>query len=82
MSVTSVVIRVDPTRCRGHGICALFFADGVELDPWGYGRSVGTPAQGRLAVARARRAGTPACPNGAIACEVVDPRAGDSLHPW
>ena len=33
-----VIVHVDPTRCRGHGICTLFFADGLELDRWGFGR--------------------------------------------
>ncbi len=76
-----VVIHVDPTRCRGHGICALYFKDGVELDHWGYARAIDPPAQGRRAIARARRAAR-ACPNDAISYEVVDTRTGDSLQPW
>jgi ferredoxin len=61
----SVVVRIDPTRCRGHAICALFFAEGIELDDWGYGRIVdATPAQ-RRSIKRALRAAA-ACPNDAI----------------
>ena len=60
-----VRIRVDPTRCRGHGICALLFPDGIELDRWGYGRALPDEPTGRRAVAAARRAAH-ACPNRAI----------------
>jgi ferredoxin len=61
----SVEIRIDPTRCRGHAVCALFFADGVDLDRWGFGQ-VAVPVVERPAdVRRARRAAA-ACPNGAL----------------
>ena len=54
MAVT-LDVRIDPTRCRGHAICALFFGDGVELDQWGFARVVeDTVDSGRL-VRRARR---------------------------
>jgi ferredoxin len=61
----TVVVRIDPTRCRGHAICALLFADGVELDRWGYGRVVGDTADDRRSIRRAHRAAA-ACPNGAV----------------
>jgi len=61
----SVTVRIDPTRCRGHAICALFFGEGVELDPWGFGRVVDTAADSDRRVRRARRAAA-ACPNGAF----------------
>jgi ferredoxin len=73
------VVHLDPTRCRGHGICALFFPDGVELDQWGYGRSLEVPVEGSRAAAKARRAAR-ACPNGAISYEVIDDRTGDSVQ--
>jgi ferredoxin len=75
-----VVVHVDPTLCRGHGICALFFSDGVELDHWGFGRPVDDPVQGRRALARARRAAR-ACPNGAISYDLEGAPAGDNLQP-
>ena len=61
----SVTVRIDPTLCRGHAICALFFSDGVELDQWGFGRVIdGQVDSGRL-LRRARRAAA-ACPNRAF----------------
>jgi ferredoxin len=66
----SVEIRIDPTRCRGHAVCALFFADGVDLDQWGFGQ-VAVPVVERPAdVRRARRAAA-ACPNGALVVREV-----------
>ena len=61
----SVTVRIDPTLCRGHAICALFFADGVELDRWGFGRVVDDRADSDRLLKRARRAAA-ACPNGAF----------------
>ncbi len=61
----SVVVRIDPTRCRGHAICALFFSDGIELDEWGYGRITEVSPVSRRQVKRAMRAAA-ACPNDAI----------------
>jgi ferredoxin len=62
----STLVRIDPTLCRGHAICALHLADGVEIDRWGFGRILEPVLADRRAVARARRAAA-ACPNGAIA---------------
>jgi len=61
----TVLVRIDPTLCRGHAICALYFAEGVELDQWGFGRVVDASPSGRRALRRARRAAA-ACPNGAV----------------
>ena len=61
----TTLVRIDPTLCRGHAICALYFADGVELDQWGFGRVLDASPTGRRAVRRARRAAA-ACPNGAV----------------
>ena len=61
----SVTVRIDPTLCRGHAICALFFSDGVELDRWGFGRVVDDRADSDRLLKRARRAAA-ACPNGAF----------------
>ncbi len=67
-----VVVRVDPTRCRGHGICALMFPEGLELDRWGYGRPLDEELEGRRRLAQARRAAR-ACPNGAVSFTVEEP---------
>ena len=66
-----VIVNVDPTRCRGHGICALMFPDGIELDRWGYGRALPDEPTGRRAVAAATRAAR-ACPNDAITFRVEE----------
>lgn len=66
-----VVVHVDPTRCRGHGICALMFPEGLELDRWGYGRPLDEAHEGRRRLAQARRAER-ACPNGAISFTVEE----------
>ncbi|HEV3172723.1 MAG TPA: ferredoxin [Actinocrinis sp.] len=29
-------LRVDPTRCTGHGCCAELLAEHISLDEWGY----------------------------------------------
>jgi len=75
----SAIVNIDPTLCRGHAICALFFSDGVELDQWGFGRVVdGTVDSARL-LKRARRAAA-ACPNGALIV-VDDPTGPDGTGP-
>ena len=61
----SARIRIDPTLCRGHAICALFFSDGVELDRWGFGRVIDDGADSERRLRKARRAAA-ACPNGAF----------------
>jgi ferredoxin len=66
----TTVIRIDPTRCRGHAICALFLADVIDIDQWGTGRVVAPPASGRRALRRALRAAA-ACPNGAVWVEEI-----------
>jgi len=64
-----VVVRVDPTRCRGHGICVLLFTEGLELDHWGYGRPLDEIPEGRRSLAQAKRAER-ACPNQAVSFTV------------
>ena len=75
-----VVVHIDPTRCRGHGICALMFGDAIELDRWGFGRPVDAELEGRRRLRQARRAAR-ACPNGAISFDVVDREPSGSLQP-
>ena len=66
----TTVVRIDPTLCRGHAICALFLADVIELDQWGFGKVASSPAGGRRALRRALRAAA-ACPNGAVVVEAT-----------
>jgi len=73
----TVEIRIDPTVCRGHAICALFFRDGVDLDQWGFGKIVVGTVESPRDVRRARRAAA-ACPNGAF---VVRERAAAGSAP-
>jgi len=61
----SATVRIDPTLCRGHAICALFFSEGVELDRWGFGRVADDVVDSSRLLKRARRAAA-ACPNGAL----------------
>ncbi len=68
----SATVRIDPTLCRGHAICALFFSDGVELDQWGFGRVADDVVDTARLLKRARRAAA-ACPNGALIIVVDDP---------
>jgi ferredoxin len=35
MAVT-VQLRLDPTACTGHGLCAGLLPELIELDEWGY----------------------------------------------
>ena len=73
----SITVRIDPTLCRGHAICALFFSDGVELDQWGFGRVVDDQVDSERLLRRARRAAA-ACPNGAFVVhdDAEAPRVG------
>jgi ferredoxin len=61
----SVLVRIDPIRCRGHAICSLLFSEGIELDRWGYGRVAVETAEDGRSIRRAYRAAA-ACPNGAV----------------
>jgi ferredoxin len=34
--MTRTRLRVDPTLCSGHGVCAELLAEHISLDEWGY----------------------------------------------
>ena len=74
------IIRIDPTLCRGHAICALLFADGVELDHWGFGRVADPAPRGRRSRRQAHRAAA-ACPNGALTVLPEVPTPSGAEHP-
>jgi len=54
------VLRLDPIRCDGYGICAVHLPDRITLDEWGYPLIEPGPVPERLQ-SRARRAAD-ACP--------------------
>ena len=49
------VLRLDPIRCDGYGICAVHLPDRITLDEWGYPVIEPGPVPERL-LSRARRA--------------------------
>lgn len=59
---------VDPVRCDGHGICALFFSERIDLDAWGFPVVDPSPFDGSR---RARRA-VAACPERALSLVARD----------
>jgi len=55
------VLRIDPIRCTGEGLCAALFPEVVRLDDWGYPIIDGRPiAHHEMAHARRAVAGCPA----------------------
>jgi ferredoxin len=58
-------LRVDPTACSGHGLCAELAPELVTLDEWGYPIVTGRPVPAALD-RTARRAVTD-CPALALA---------------
>ena len=58
---------LDPTVCRGHGVCAELFAEHISLDEWGYPIIADRPVPADL-MRDARRAVTD-CPALALRLE-------------
>jgi ferredoxin len=58
-------LRVDPTACAGHGLCAEIVPELITLDEWGYPIVNGAPVP-RALRREARRAATD-CPALALA---------------
>jgi ferredoxin len=56
-------LRLDPTACTGHGLCADLLAERIELDEWGFPIILGDVPPGLAA--HARRA-VRACPTLAL----------------
>lgn len=63
----SLVLRVDPIRCDGRGICAEILPEMVVMDDWGFPIIDGKPISSDL-LAMARRAAA-ACPTLALRLE-------------
>ncbi len=53
-------LRLDPIRCDGYGVCAMFLPERITLDEWGYPIIEPGPIPDRL-LSHARRAAE-ACP--------------------
>lgn len=54
------VLRLDPIRCDGYGVCAVHLPERITLDEWGYPLIEAGPVPDRL-LSHARRA-VDACP--------------------
>jgi ferredoxin len=61
-------LRIDPTVCRGHGVCAELLGEHIALDEWGYPIIADRPVPPDL-LRDARRAVTD-CPALALRLEV------------
>jgi ferredoxin len=59
----SMRLRLDPTACSGHGLCADLLPERIELDEWGFPIILGDVP--RSQIAHARRA-VRACPTLAL----------------
>ena len=73
-------LRVDRTRCAGHGICAFIAPGALDLDAWGFPEVVATELSGDD-LRRARRAAA-ACPRGALTVSDVVPTVQPLRAPW
>ena len=72
-------LRVDPIKCKAHGMCAELIPERIRLDDWGY-PIVDARALTQDLSGHARRAVTE-CPRGALAdVEVDQPGARDRPH--
>lgn len=67
-----VRLRVDPTACTAHGLCAVLLAERVRLDEWGYPIIDDAPLDGEL-LEHARRAAYE-CPTRALRMTRTNPR--------
>lgn len=68
---------LDPTRCDGHGICALICPERIDLDEWGYARVDPLPIEDKRTRRRAARA-CAACPTRALS---LAPTSRGHPHP-
>jgi ferredoxin len=66
-------LQVDPTLCRGHGVCAELLGEHITLDDWGYPIISERPVPAEL-LRDARRAVTD-CPALALRLSLSGPRS-------
>jgi ferredoxin len=64
-------LRLDPTACEGHGLCAELLPERISLDEWGYPVVDPEPLTPRLEK-EAKRA-VAACPRLALALRDAEP---------
>jgi ferredoxin len=69
-TVTGTQLRIDWTRCDGHGLCAALLPERIELDEWGFPIPRDTSID--PADERAARRAVAACP--ALALRLSVPR--------
>ncbi len=60
----TTLLRLDPTACAGHGLCAWLLPELIELDEWGYPMLLADAVPDNL-LPHARRA-RDACPTLAL----------------
>jgi ferredoxin len=60
-------LRIDPTACDGHGLCAELFPERVELDDWGF--PIIDPEPIPAALEKHARRAVAACPKLALHLE-------------
>ena len=60
------MLRVDPIKCRAHGLCVELLPEAVDLDEWGY--AIARRAVPPLVLGEARSA-VAACPTLALRLE-------------
>jgi len=77
--VTRTRLRVDPTACTGHGLCAELLPELIALDSWGYPLLADEPVPASL-LARARRTVTD-CPALALRLAAADSEAAAAPAP-
>lgn len=65
------MVRVDPIRCDGYGMCAELLPERITLDDWGYPMIDGKPLTGGL-LPLARKA-VSACPTAALRVDEEPP---------
>lgn len=78
-SKSAMALRIDGSRCDGHGICVLRCPERIALDKWGYAVVDLDPIDEPTVISRAVRA-VNACPEGAlelvsVQVEATNPRA-------
>ncbi len=67
-------LRIDRTRCAGHGICVLFAGRTIDLDAWGFPEVLEETIEPH-ALPAVRRAIT-SCPRQALSLEELPSPAG------
>jgi ferredoxin len=74
--VVRVRLRVDPIKCKAHGMCGELFPERIRMDDWGY-PVIDSRALSDDVLEHARRA-VDECPRSALRVDLIgDPGARD-----